>query len=579
MVKRVIKCLLAVGLFSFAIAQGTRAPRENPILKGMQEELSRSMEKLQLKGKQRPYFISYLVKDRDTILISASLGALMNSSQDSHRFVNVCVRIGDYKLDSSVRPDDLVHAWLDKDEQELYKEYAKVTPTQDDNPGVLRRNLWLLTDLMYKHALKRLAKKKARIAREVEKERYGDFSREKPVTYIGKEAVLQIDKTKWEKKCKRYSSIFKKHPDILISRVRFSAEAVNNYFVSSEGSRLQHGQVYHRLSIFAMTKAPDGNWVMNHRGFFGWDEKQLPSDEEVRSEIKRLIEELYSLRDAPEAEAYAGPAIIEGAASAVFLHEAIGHRLEVQRTESKLEGETFKDKIGKKITSESISVYCDPTIKEYRGMPMNGHYLFDDEGVPAQKVALIEKGVLKNFLCSRRPSKYFKKSNGHGRAQMQYPFFGNNMPVPRQSNLIVESLEPKKMDELKRMLIEECKKQGKPYGLRFVRSWGGATSTVRFNFSAFEFLPILVYKIDATTGNEELIRGAKFGGTPLVGLEDIIAAGDDYTVFVGTCRAESGDVPVGLAAPSILVRKMEVSKSTKSTQKPPVLPPPFKGKE
>ena len=48
--------------------------------------------------------------------------------------------------------------------------------------------------------------------------------------------------------------------------------------------------------------------------------------------------------------------------------------------------------------------------------PLFGAYRVDDEGVPAQRVSLVEKGVLKSLLMSRTPRKEIEHSNGHARA-------------------------------------------------------------------------------------------------------------------------------------------------------------------
>jgi predicted Zn-dependent protease len=326
----------------------------------------------------------------------------------------------------------------------------------------------------------------------------------------------------------------------------------------------------------ASTKASDGMWVGSRRKFFGWDEEDMPEDDKVKTEIETLIKEVLALKDAPVMEAYAGPALIENRAAGVFLHEALGHRLESHRQESKEYGETFKDKVGRRIMPEFISVYDDPTIKKYQGKPVNGYYLFDEEGVPSQRTELVRDGILKNFLCSRKPIKGFNKSNGHGRAMMQGARWGY-VPVSRQGNLTLETSKPISFAQLKRLLLDECRKQNKPYGLIFVRSEGGETSVDRYSMEVFQSYPFLVYRVDAKTGKEELVRGVKFGSTPLVSLDKIMSTGDDPEVFSGFCGAESGAVPVALIAPSILLSEIEIGKKPTGKKKPPILPPPFYG--
>ncbi|MBN2380392.1 TldD/PmbA family protein [candidate division WOR-3 bacterium] len=566
------KILLLAGLLAFLNLRAS----PSPILDAMEAELDRSMSELELEGEMAPYFISYQLVDRKEFYTWASQGALMGSDSTHNRFLDVKVRVGDYSFDNMPLPEDL-GGW-DQDENDHNEQYRKVPVPLTDDPAALRHALWLLTDLRYKWALKQYAKKEGERAREVEEDRSADFSKVEPVTYTEDEATYVVDQQAWDEKVKGYSRTFARYPEILESRVSFSAEARNDYFASSEGTRLQHGKVYYWLRVSASTQAPDGMWVESYRTFFGWNESDMPSDEAVRIEIEALVDEVLALRDAPVMEAYVGPALIEAQAAGVFIHETYGHRLESQRIESKVYGETFKDKVGKRIMPAFVSLCDDPTIKEYEGMPVNGRYLFDDEGVPAQRTELIRNGVLVNFLCSRRPVKGFPASNGHGRAQMEYPGYGD-ISVTRQGNLILETTKPVPISKLKKQLLSLCKKQKRPYGLIFIRSEGGSTGIDRYDMESFQSFPLLVYRVDANTGEEELVRGVKFGGTPLVALDKIVATGDDPAVFNGHCGAESGSVPVGLVSPSLLLSEIEVAKQPAGNLKPPILPPPYQGED
>lgn len=551
-------------------------PVPNPVIDAMQAELDRSMTELKLEGEMAPYFISYQLVDRKEFSTRAVMGALMSSDDNHTRFLNVQVRVGDYSFDNIPSPDDFFD-W-DEDKQNHDGAYQEIDVPLTDDADKLRHSLWLMTDLRYKYALKQYAKKEADRLREVEAERADEFSRVEPVVFYKEEASFDIDEEAWEEKVKEYSLLFREYPEILQSSVSLSVEARNDYFTSSEGTRIQHGKVYYYLRVSASTKAPDGMWVSSNRRFFAWDESGLPDAGAVKMEIETLIGEVLALADAPVMDAYVGPALIESHAAGVFIHETYGHRLESQRVESKLYGETFKDKLGTQIMPKSMSIYDDPTIKEYRGMPADGYYLFDDEGVASRRTDLVKNGILVGFLCSRRPISGFPASNGHARAQMEYTGFGD-IPVPRQGNLIIETSKPVPFVKLKKQLIALCRKQNKPYGLLFVRSEGGSTNVGRFSMEVYQSYPLLAYRIDSRTGEEELVRGIRFGGTPLSGLEKIVAAGDDPVAFNGFCGAESGIIPVGLVSPSILVSEIEIAKEPAGNQKPPILPPPDEGEE
>jgi TldD protein len=199
---------------------------------------------------------------------------------------------------------------------------------------------------------------------------------------------------------------------------------------------------------------------------------------------------------------------------------------------------------------------------------LKGWYAYDDEGVPAQRVTAVDHGILKAFLMSRSPIKGFDHSNGHGRRQAGMEV------VSRQSNLLVESTRTVSDARLREMLIEEVKRQNKPYGLYFKEVTGGFTTTARAGLQAFKVVPVVVYRVYPDGHPDELIRGADIVGTPLASFAKILATSDQPEVFNGYCGAESGLVPVSAISPAILVSEIEIQKKESSQDKPPLLPLP-----
>jgi predicted Zn-dependent protease len=224
--------------------------------------------------------------------------------------------------------------------------------------------------------------------------------------------------------------------------------------------------------------------------------------------------------------------------------------------------------VGAKVLPDFLSVVFDPTRKKIGGIDLNGWYDYDDEGVKARPVSAVEKGVLKTFLMSRSPIMGFEQSNGHGRRQPGLEV------VSRQSNLIVESSNAVPETRLRQMLIDEVKKQNKPYGLYFRDITGGFTTTQRAGLQAFKVIPVIVYRVYTDGRPDELVRGADIVGTPLASFSKILATSDKPEVFNGYCGAESGSVPVSAVAPAILVSEIEIEKKAKSNDRPPLLPEP-----
>ncbi len=337
--------------------------------------------------------------------------------------------------------------------------------------------------------------------------------------------------------------------------------------MNSEGSEIQTSETRYRLFVSAMTKADDGMELPLYKSYSSFTPEGLPADEAVERDIRKMIEILLALREAPLVEPYTGPAILSGEASGVFFHEVLGHRLEGHRLKDVDDSHTFREQLNQKVLPETFSVHFDPTVRTYGPSDLVGSYRYDNQGIQARRVTAIDKGILKSFLMSRSPVEGFPNSNGHGRKQ------AGRKPVARQSNLIVEVADPLTPEELKARFVQAIEAADKPFGLRIEEIQGGFTMTGRFFPNSFNVTPLLVYRV-YPDGREELVRGVDLIGTPLTAFSRVVAADDQIGVFNGFCGAESGSVPVSAAAPSILVAQIEVQKKEKSQDRPPILPAP-----
>jgi predicted Zn-dependent protease len=246
----------------------------------------------------------------------------------------------------------------------------------------------------------------------------------------------------------------------------------------------------------------------------------------------------------------------------------LGHRLEGQRQRGDEEGQTFTKDVGKPVLPSFLSVSDDPTVSKFGDTWLSGSYEYDDEGEKARRVDLISDGVLKTFLMSRLPIASFSSTNGHGRAET------GHVPTGRQGNLIVTSTKSVPESELRKQLIDEAKKQGKPYGLYFEDISSGFAVTTRSSPQAFQVIPLVVWRVYVDGRPDELVRGVSIVGTPLAAMKRIVATGDKSEVFNGECGAESGTVPVSAVAPAMLVSEMETQRQPQGTARPPILPIP-----
>jgi len=533
--------------------------QRSPLLGALQAELDRSMKTY---GAQDPaaYYIGYAVTDTQRVDVSGSNGALLDSRAVRNRYLEVSVRAGSYQLDDTHKVG----------ERQVQSDNPVVAVPVDNDPEVLRRSAWLETDKQYRAAEEALIKIKT--GKEVKVEtvegKAPDFSREQPHVSISPQVSINVDRTPWEAKVRAYTKAFRESAAIINSIVTFSAQAQNVLQVTSEGTQLQFGQVRYRLELFIQGKAPDGMDIDRYYNFDWVDPKEAPDDKAVYAAEATMRKELEGLIKAPIVDPTVGPALLTGRAAAVFFHEVFGHRAEGHRQKDVSEGQTFSKKVGEQILPPFLSITDDTTMRKLGGQDLLGYYQFDDEGVPAERVTLVDHGVLKSFEMSRSPLVGFPHSNGHGRRQL------GATPVSRQGNLIVQSSKTVSNAELRGKFIELIREQHKPYGLLIDDIAGGFTFTGRGQPQAFQVQPLVVYEVFPDGRPDELVRGVDIVGTPLAALTKIVATGDKPEVFNGYCGAESGSVPVAAASPAILISEMEVQKKETSTDRPPILPPP-----
>jgi predicted Zn-dependent protease len=552
--------------FALAIPLAADAQQAVPVLlDAMTTELHRAFTSLGNQGPSQPgsdqqlppYFLSYAVSDAGFVTISAQYGALVSSSANHVRVADVQVRLGEPKLDNThgTHRGSAVHSMQ--------------LPLTDDREA-LARSLWLATNAGYSTALDNYLRVKTEAeVRAKEGDTSPDFSQEVPQTHLGKPAPpIVVDRAAWEQRVRALSSIFREYPDVNQNIVILTVQNETGYYASSESSQVVAPHMQARLVAVAVTRADDGMDLFRVRTFEAETVAGLPAQPEMEAAMRELGKSLEALRKAPITEPFNGPAILSGRAAAVFFHEVLGHRLEGQRQRGDQEGQTFTKELNKEVLPTFLSVADDPTLTSFGKTWLSGNYEYDDEGRKAQRVDLIQNGVLKTFLMSRLPIASFASSNGHGRAST------GHVPTGRQGNLIVTSTKSVPEAELKKQLIEEAKKQGKPYGLYFEDISSGFAVTQRTSPQAFSVVPLVVWRVYVDGRPDELVRGVSIVGTPLAAMKRIMATSDKSEVFNGECGAESGTVPVSAVSPAMLLSEMETQKQAQGTARPPILPIP-----
>jgi predicted Zn-dependent protease len=535
------------------------------VLAAMTAELARSAARLRLERYDAPYFIAYQVKDVARHEIAGRYGAVYEDASRRDRNLYVDVRVGSYDLDSSGADDQTIVLGGDGPSWVAPRD----APLEGDT-AALRNVLWLATDERYKEALASFFKKKSReVYRTDERDRAPSLSREAPSRQVEPARPFPFDRERWRALVRDATALFRAHPQVFDSSVRVVAEKQIRWFASSEGSALVTEQIVYGVHVAAVSRATDGQLLEDGRDFYARAEGELPSPADVRAAVETVVAELTALRTAPAIDPYTGPAILEPEAAGVLFHEAVGHRLEGERIEDDKEGQTYKGQVGQRVLPPFLTIVDDPTLDRAAGVSLNGSYAFDEQGVPARRTVLVKDGRLENYLLSRKPVKPFERSNGHGRSQ------GSRPPMARMANLLVESSRRVGPPELKKMLMAEARRQGKPFGLVIRDITGGNTNTASWGYQAFKGTPRLVFRVDAKTGKEELVRGVELVGTPLTSVNKVLATSQEARVFNGYCGAESGYVPVATVSPAVLVGEIELQRVARANDRSPILPSPW----
>ena len=538
--------LLAISAVTFADDKPSTTPSAvstndhgDPLLKAMLAELRRSQEKLQLGQFQRPYYIDYQVTDIHDYSADAILGALRDDTNNSGRLVRVVVRIGDYKQDSYF--GEGLGA-------------VEVMPT-DDNEMALRRQLWLATDKAYKAALSGFTEKQAALKNvEVENDLV-DFSQEKPAQAVHDLAKLEVNLDSWKQALRSASDVFRSDPDLEASNALLHFRVLNRYFVNTEGTVTRNGKVIYTFAFSGADQTNDGMHVERSHGYVVTKPEEMPKPEEITKDARELIASFIALRKAPVVEDdYRGPVLFSAdAATSLFerliVSNILGNRPDLGNT-ARTSGE-FASAYKSRVLPESFTVVDDPKATKMDNQSLAGSYDVDDEGVEAQTVTVVDKGILKNYLLGRQPIRDFAHSNGHGRTALA------GAPRAQISNLIFKASNGVPVEELKKKLVQMCKDQGRPYGY-YVETTGPQLS------------PRLLWRVYVSDGHMELVRGAVFKQLDTRALRsDIVAAGSDTFVY-----NRSEPLPSAIVGPSLLFGELEIQRANRTREKLPQYPAP-----
>jgi len=549
---------LATGL-TLALSPAPRPnAQDSPLLSAMQDEMTRSMGGLRMKGEPAPYYIEYEIDDGVSMRAVARLGGLVDDLRDRSRSLRVQVRVGDYGFDSS--------RFITQD-----RAGGDGTASLDNDYDAIRRQIWLTTDAAYKRAIGVFAKKKATFLNRASTDAIPDFSREKPVeTLLPVLAPISVGRA-WVDRAEQLSAVFASSSRLDASEVWVSETHGTSYYLNSEGFKTvaPFGSAYLRVS--AEAQADDGATVRDLFTIVESRLEDLPPTAALISRAGDLAKRVLARRTAPVGDEFTGPLLIEGQASAELLRQTLVPLLLARRPPDAEAGlgrggqggqgqvTPFLTRIGLRVLSDSFSVSDTPSLKQFDGHPVPGEYVVDDEAVTAKDVMLVENGRLLTLLTSRTPQKNLLQSNGHGRS-------GNVQPGVFQ----VQSAHAIPASELKSKYLALLNAQEKPFGyiVRAVAAPGDIPGGGGPGGG-----PLILDAVKVTPdGHEEPVRGLRFGGVPSTSFRDILEASEERTLY--SYRLDAGTV-ASMIVPSLIFEELELQRTREIVQKPPIVPSPL----
>jgi TldD protein len=580
-----------------ASAPAQQAADNDQTLHAMHDELNRSISRLRLPDVDKPFYIEYRLLDLDIREVTATFGGLVTSNTTRNRYMSVDVRVGDYHLDSSnfISEDGF---------QGFLGSTGEVGIDRDYNS--LRQDLWLATDQAYKSAATQMSLKQAFLRSLTKPPEIDDFSQEPPITKVDPRLEPDWTSRNWENEVRQASAILKDYPQLYGTRVSYYIIYTTYYLMNSEGTTLRTSHCIAGIEAAMDTQADDGMPLHNFYTVYVPRAADLPDAAAVSKGLADAAGQLVALREAPLVSDYTGPVLFDAPAAGSILAQTLASSLSGARPPlsmmpafdeimERMGGiSEWSGRVGTRVLPTFASLVDDPSVKDFQGKPLLGGYEVDDEGVKGERVSIVENGILKDLLMSRRPGPDFSTSNGHARSAML------SDTKPLSSNLFLTSSEGLDSAALHQKFLQSCKEDGQTWCLEIKQMDNPAlTSLSQQDYSDFlgslagglasgERIPLLIYRVYVSDGHEELVRGGHIEGLTLRTLRNMVAAGSDSSVFtfmqnpaggfagtaLGSFGSIQGGIPSAIVTPSLLLDEVDVRGFHGEPRRLPLVPAP-----
>ena len=574
-----------------------QAADSDQTLRAMHDEMERNRARLQLPGVEKPFYLEYRLLDVDVRAVTASFGDLVSSTTTRNRLMSVDARIGDYHLDSSnfISEDGF---------QGFLGSTGEVGIDHDYNS--LRQDLWLATDQAYKEAATQMSLKQAFLRSLTKPPEIDDFSQERPLVKVDPRAVPDWTSRKWEDEARAASIALKSFPQLYGTRVNYYFIYTTYYLTNSEGTELRTSKSLAAVEAAFDTQAEDGMPLHHYYAIYVAKPGDVPDAATISKGLTQAGSELMQLRAAPLVPDFNGPVLFDASASGSMLAQVLAASLSGARPPlsmmsafdqimDRMGGRSeWSGRVGTRVLPPSVSLIDDPAMSEFQGRPLLGQYEIDDDGVKGRRVEIVQNGVLRNLLMSRRPGPELQASNGHARSAML------SDTKPLASNLIFQASDASNAADLRKKFIDACRQDGHEWCLEIKRMDNPALSSLgQQDFSDFlgsiaggvasgERMPLLYYRVYVADGREELVRGGHIEGLTLRSLRNMVAIGDDLTLYdymqnpaagfagtaLGSFGGAQGGIPSSIVSPSLLLEEVEIRGFHGEPRRLPLVPAP-----
>jgi hypothetical protein len=538
---------------------------DSSLLAAMESELHRSMDSLKLRGRDGPYFLSYMLWDIQSYRVEASMGSLEKSAAEPLRFMDVDLRVGSYELDQSLYQGGVV-----------FGPRLRAPIPESNDTLLLRQALWAQTDARYKVALEQLAQKKSFLTAHQDMDALPDWSRQKVLQQRDLDSIIPPDTAAWMTLCLKLSAALGENAWLSESRVACQYYYVTLYYLDSEGGSYIQSLQENALLAALLCQAKDGSALWDYlrlaeRDSLGLNRPGRASFESLRDSLAGLVRRLDRLRQSPPLGFYRGPVLFSGSAAGVVVQHALldpQSRLRESLSENS-EPAFLLGLQGRKYLPDNFTVRDMPDLQSFQGRRLFGSYRFDHQGQPAQDVTLIERGRIMDFYRGKLPLQRGLGGNSHWR-------YGGGFPGVVKVEAAGGIPESELLDSLKRRSRDE----GAPFGLRITRFMDedafkllrhplaqsisfGRFASARGYFSLPP--PVAMDAVNDTTGGITPVRGFSFDALDSKSLRDISAVGD--TPYLLEPQAS-----FSVLCPSLLFNLLDLGGSHQAQPQLPLLP-------